>query len=125
MADEEPRDVADILALEIERGLAAYALHQRRGIAGIPARQHLEFRPADAKELIARRIMQRPGRRAVERAWTGIECEFLAQRRQHAALGGGPRRPPNPPLYSGAASGRRPEQKKRRTLSPPIFDIAP
>src|SRR6185437_2520193 len=76
VADEKARDIPDILASEIERGLVADALQQRSGVTSIPARQHLEFRPADAEELVARRIVQRPGGRAVERARSRIKPDL-------------------------------------------------
>ncbi len=105
---QEADHLLDVVGLDPQRGLAVDALHQRVGVRAVPARDDLEFRPAESIETIDGGIVQRPGRRPVERGGTARDADLLAQRRQHR----GARRPRgarhhHPRNCRAAASGRR------------------
>jgi len=57
---QEPDQHRDVLSVRLKRRLRAHARHQRVGIARIPARKELELEPSDAKEAIARRVVNHP-----------------------------------------------------------------
>ena len=105
---QEFRHVLHLIRIDLQRRLAVQARHEARGVAGVPARQDLELAPAQPVELVARRVMQRPGRRAVERRRAGMQRNLLAQRRQRARPAGDLEfHHQRPVICRSVASGRR------------------
>ena len=94
------RDGGEIVGMRIERGLLAYRIEHLLRMPQMPARQELVGRPVDAKEQIARRVVQRPGGRAAGFGRARVQGEVLAQPGQkgRAHTPSQPRKP---------ASGRR------------------
>jgi len=86
--EEEEPDCVDVLRDDFQRRFRLGARDQCVDSCAVPARNDLEFRPAEAIESITGRIMQRIGRRPIERGGAAENRNVLADRRQHRHVAG-------------------------------------
>ena len=98
---EEADDVLDVLRVHLQRGVAADRRRDGRGLAQVPAAEHLEGRPVDLEELVAHRVVQGVAGLSVGQDGAGQQGEFLAQ---------GWQRHHTPSAWRIVASGRRSTQ---------------